>query len=92
MSKQTIKVLEVDYHRNGISGIGFNVVRFTDSASAPGEFVAVLFPEAGACAVLNVPMLAQGNIAFGEGNSWRGDHFEGALREVIKQYYAQEAK
>lgn len=83
------KILEVDYHRNGIGGIGFHIVRFEDKDSADGEFVGVVFPESGACAVLNVPQLAKGNIAFARGNSWRGDYFEGDLRDAIKKHKRQ---
>lgn len=83
MKRSTKKIHEVAYHRNGISGIGFHVIRFR---SAEGnEMVGVVFPETGAVAVLDIPMLAAGNIAFARGNSWRGDHFEDELRNAISE-------
>lgn len=85
MSKAIRKVIEVAQHRNGVSGEPFSVVRFT-STEAEGEFIGVVFGERGTCAVLNVPMLAQGNIAFANGNSWREDYFETELREAIAEY------
>jgi hypothetical protein len=36
-------------------------------------------------AVLDIAMLAAGNITFARGNSWRGDHFEGELRAAISE-------
>jgi hypothetical protein len=43
--------------------------------------VVVMFEEGGHTAVLDVDLLAQGVIAFGV-NSWRGDRYEGMLRDV----------
>jgi hypothetical protein len=78
--------------RNGICGIGFHVARFawTDDYHHVHRMMATIFPEEGACAVLDVDELAKDNIEFGCGNSWRGDHFEPALREAItRQQEAQ---
>lgn len=66
-----------------------------------GRFVATLFPSgeesdtglpvfAGSedgdeCAVLNVGELTVENIAFGEGNSWRGDEYARPLGEHIRR-------
>ena len=40
----------------------------------------VVFTEPGSCAVFDRDLLTIGNIKFAGGNSWRGDHFEPALR------------
>jgi hypothetical protein len=44
--------------------------------------VAILFDDPGYCAVLDLSLLAAGDIAFGS-NFWRGDDYEPALRDAI---------
>ena len=83
--------VEVAYHRNGVSGIGFHVVTFTwkDTDVSPPvtrRMVATVFPKENTIAVLDIDQTAAGNIAFAKGNSWRGDHFEAELREEIAHY------
>lgn len=68
-------------HRNGISGEPFHVVIFD---SEDGRMVATVFDAAGHVAVLNVAQTAAENIAFAQGNSWRGDRYEGWLRRTIQ--------
>ena len=51
-----------------------------------GDEVAIVFDEPGQCAVLDVGKLAAGDVRFGE-NSWRGDVYERALREVIRRRF-----
>lgn len=81
-------------HRNGIAGEPFNVVTFT--CPEAGEMVAILFDLEegekwnGRCAVMNTDELAKGIVEFGE-NSYRGDHYEWILREVIKQHEEKDA-
>lgn len=83
MKRAIKKIHEIAYHRNGISGTGFHVIRFR---SAEGnEMVGIVFPEEGAVAVLDIAMLADGNIAFARGNSWRGDNFADDLRNAISE-------
>lgn len=83
-----MKINEVHYHRNGISGEPFHVVKFTEKKT---NFIGVVFPLDdgdtwnGRVAVFDLDLLAQGNIAFGE-NSWRGDTYESALRQAITFY------
>ena len=82
------EALEVARHRNGVCGEPFYVVRFV-CPEADGEFIAIRFEGEGInprCAVLNVPMLVEGNIAFAAGNSWRGDHFTAAVDAAIAKY------
>lgn len=76
---EKFKALTVAYHRNGVGGEPFHLIRFT-CAEAKGDFIAIRFADDPdsinpRIAVLNVPELAAGNIAMAEGNSWRGDHF-----------------
>jgi hypothetical protein len=91
-NSRKFKALEVAYHRNGVCGEGFHVVRFTCSEAA-GEFIAVRFEDAEGdncrCAVFNVPMPAEGNIAFAMGNSWRGGHFIEDVDKAIAAYEAE---
>lgn len=82
----------IAYHRNGIAGEPFYVVLFrneTEKQNMIGIIPADCFtddettrPENGRCYVLDVDMLTQGNIRFGE-NSWREDQYEAQLREMI---------
>jgi len=76
------RIIEASYHRNGIAGVGFYAILF--DAGDYGTMVASLFDEPGHCAVYNVAELAKGNIAFAQGNSWRGDDFEAELRPLIE--------
>jgi hypothetical protein len=85
-SKNHLRVIKHEYHRNGISGNGFHVVIFdwTEPNDAQKNMCAFLFEETGSIAVTQIDMLKEHNIEFACGNSWRGDHFEGAIREFIK--------
>jgi len=79
-----LKIISIAHHRNGVSGSPFDVVLFDDCNPKRSRKVAVLFEEVHACAVLDVPLLAAGDIAFGS-NSWRGDDYEPQLRQAIEQ-------
>jgi hypothetical protein len=80
------KIQQIEYHRNGISGEPFNVVKFHDPEN--GDMLGIVFPLDegetwnGRVAVFKLDLLAQGNISFGQ-NSWRGDHYEKELRDAI---------
>ena len=79
-----INVVETAYHRNGISGEGFYVVRFKwRDGRNYRNMVATIFEGRGRLAVLDTDETAKGNIAFAKGNSWRGDYFEPDLRAAI---------
>ena len=74
-----IVVHDITYHRNGVSGNGFHLIRFTYKRDA---MVATVFDEPGNVAVLNVAKL--GDIADDQAaNKWRGDWFEDTLRQAI---------
>jgi len=80
-----IKIKEIAYHRNGISGNGFHVVLFSfkDENKKIRNMISTVFEEVGSVTVLDVGLLASGCIAFAQ-NSWRGDQFENQLRTAIK--------
>lgn len=82
-----MRIKEIAYHRNGVAGVGFNVVRFDwrDDDGDDHRMVATIFPESGTISVLDIDELHLSNIAFAEGNSWRGDDFEPELRLAIEQ-------
>ncbi len=86
MAKLIKKVQAIEYHRNGISGEGFHIVKFTDTEN--GEMLGIVFPLDkgetwnGRVAIFQQDLLAQGNVTFGQ-NSWRGDNYEGELRAAI---------
>lgn len=78
--------VQIAYHRNGITGKGFHVVLFTwrdPDDKRPRPMMATVFEDTGAIAVLDVAETASSNIAFAQGNSWRGDEFEQELRAQI---------
>ena len=77
-----IRIVDWDYHRNGICGAPFHVVLFDDADDENTRKVGILFNERYHCAVLDVAKLSAGNIAFGF-NSYRGDRFEEALRSAL---------
>jgi hypothetical protein len=85
-----LKTLAIAHHRNGVAGAPFDVILFKEYGQGASRKVAVVFDDPGYCAVLDVTLLATGDIAFGS-NSWRGDDYEPQLREAIKQRDEKEA-
>lgn len=87
----SIVIEQVERHRNGVAGEGFHVVTFLDpnegTPDRPLAMVGVVFETAGQVAVFDRALLGQGIIEFGR-NSWRGDVYEAALREAVRQYDA----
>ncbi len=82
------KIKEIAYHRNGISGEGFDVINFTSHIEGEGKdrrMVGIVFPGQGRVAILDIDELNKENIKFAYGNSWRGDKFEPELREALEQ-------
>lgn len=86
MTREGLKLtlVDVSWHRNGVGGAGFYAVIFDDAEQ--GRMVASLFDEPGHCAVYKLGELVRTNIAFAQGNSWRGDQYEAALRPIIQAY------
>lgn len=81
-----MKINQIEYHRNGVCGVGFNAVLFTidhtDDRGYPGNYLAIVFPDAQETAVINLDRIAEHGVTFGD-NSWRGDLFNQELREAI---------
>lgn len=91
MSEQNFTVEAADYHRNGISGMGFHVAIINDEDK--GRMLVIDFPDDnGYTAVLNLDKASKGNIYMypepGKpgtgGNAWRGDVLGDKYREAIK--------
>ena len=78
----TVTITEIDYHRNGVGGNGFYVVKFRDGKS---KMLGIVFDEPGSVAVFDQNLLAQEIIAFGI-NSWRGDYYEADLRKATEEW------
>jgi hypothetical protein len=77
-----LKIINIASHRNGIDGAPFHVVLFADQGPEGSRKVGIVFDEPHYCAVLDIDLLAAGNIDFGF-NSWRGDQYEPHLRKAI---------
>lgn len=79
-----MKIHYIDYHRNGVSGTGFNVVVFDDKEAGEKKrtMLGIVFPDRGNCAVFDISLVAKGDVRFFF-NSWRGDHYEDDLRTAI---------
>lgn len=76
-----IEIIAADYHRNGVSGMPFNVALVNDANDGQVKVV-VMFEASGYTAVLSVSKLMEGDVEFGS-NSYRGDLFEEALRPEL---------
>ena len=95
MRNNEMRLVQLDYHRNGVSGNGFHAAVFDWKDPEQAEtrrMVAIVFPEQGDCAVLDVAETLTGNVAFARGNSWRGDHFEPWLRKQITRDVPESGK
>ena len=94
--KGMMKRREIAYHRNGVSGIPFHVLTFTDEdgsrkiaiafGAENGTGVDLDFP---AVAVFDFDKLAAGEIGFGV-NSWRGDRYAPFVKREIDKHNAEE--
>ena len=85
----------IDYHRNGISGLGFHVMIVEDEGR---EILVVRFPEEAdketgsiVCAVFDLKKLDERDIAFFS-NSFRGDRFSKFADECIRKLDAEKIK
>ena len=87
---------KIAYHRNGVSGAGFSIVLFKDDVDEDSKghrFVGIVFDEPGCVAVLDVDMLADGDLEFARGNSWRGsDYWGDKLRAAIARKWRKDRK
>lgn len=85
---QIHKIKSIAHHRNGMGGEPFYAVLFTrnQQGAKRRDMVGIVFDKPGVyVAILDVPLLAEGNIKFAE-NAWRGEEFEKELREAIDKF------
>ena len=87
LNNSPLKVKKFEHHRNGISGQGFYVVIFDwiEPDETLTNMSAFVFDEPGAIAVTKNSELIKHNIEYANGNMWRGDYFESAIRKFIKK-------
>ena len=76
-----MKVKQLAYHRNGICGTPFWVAIIEDEDGR--DKVVIRFPGECRCAALDIDLLEERKIAFGE-NSWRGDHYVDDIDAAIR--------
>ena len=81
-----LSVQQIKYHRNGVSGEPFHVIRFRDESE--GDMLGIVFETKHHVAVFNMERLSLFDIGFGT-NFWRGDHYEPHLRSAIKTLEAE---
>lgn len=104
IGRYVARIHSIDFHRNGVGGIGFHVVLFDRRAGdgiPAGRMIAIIEqdvyeePRARgsdiACYVLDVGKLAEGDIAF-TSNSWRGDVFYDELWPEVVKHNEEERK
>jgi hypothetical protein len=85
-----LTINKVSYHINGVCGISFTVILFTDNDLNEGPMVATISSlDKMACHVLNVGELVKGNIEFARGNSFRGDRYVDALLAGVESFEKQ---
>ena len=77
-----LKIIDIAHHRNGVAGAPFDIVLFKECGRGGNRKLGIVFDEPNYCAVLDIGLLAAGDIAFGS-NSWRGDDYEPHLRQAI---------
>lgn len=87
-TQQQIK--QLDYHRNGVCGLGFHVAIVEEIEDGERrDMLVVRFPsdadkDAGGvlCAAFDIAKLIHHDIEFGS-NSWRGDHYADVMDAAI---------
>lgn len=79
--KENLTIVESDYHRNGVGGMGFHIALVDDAGEGDTKLV-IMFDQQYYTAVLSLDKLKNGDIAFGS-NSYRGDRFDDALRSCL---------
>lgn len=90
MKRNSMKVRALDYHRNGISGLGFHVGIVEEIEDGKYREMLVVRFDRGAdketgnivCAAFDLKQLDKRCIAFGQ-NSFRGDHYHQVMDEAI---------
>jgi len=86
--KKIIKeVIDIAFHRNGVCGDPFYIIKFT-YFEEPDVMIGIVFPTPATVAVFSLDKLSRGVIEFTQ-NSYRGDVFEFELRDIIKAREAE---
>ena len=85
-NKTTLSDIEVAYHRNGVGGAPFHLIKFTRLEKGPdypkeSPLIAVVFEDEGSVAVID---------SKDDNSKWRGDYFEQPLRDIIKEYQKEQ--
>lgn len=86
MKAPKIKIIQIEYHRNGVGGKPFYAVLFKHAPEGRKQmnFLASVFDEQGSISVICLDMIEEHGVTFAE-NSWRGDYFETVLIDAIKK-------
>jgi len=87
-----MKIIKHSHHRNGISGHPFTVAIIEDEDGSRKVLVRLdkqADKDTGlvCCCVLDIDLLAGGDIGFGS-NSWRGDHYAECLDGIAPDLQA----
>lgn len=85
----SLKVKQIAYHRNGITGLGFHAVLFSPAETPGQDFLATVFEEANAVAVVRLDIINVVGVEFGK-NSYRCEAYEADLRAAIAAWRAGE--
>jgi hypothetical protein len=85
MKIKRIRTLNIDYHRNGITGAPFHAIIFRDTGPESSVKLGIVFEAPAHAAVLDVAKLCDCDVEFGS-NSWRGDAYEPHLRTAIRKW------
>lgn len=96
MSKQTVR--ELEYHRNGICGLGFHVAIVDEIEDGKQrEMLVIRFSKDAdedtgqvVCAAFDLAQLDKRVIGFGS-NSWRGDHYADTMDAAIEKANGQQS-
>jgi hypothetical protein len=84
-----ITIMNIDRHRNGISGAPFTAIVFRDTGEGASVKVGIVFDAPCHTAVLDINKLVECDVQFGS-NSWRGDVYEPHLRQAIARRQVEE--
>lgn len=86
-----LTIRDIAHHRNGVGGESFAVIRFF-CHQEQRNMIGIVFHaledgnHSGRVAILDTDLIGDGVIAFGV-NSWRGDHYEHALRTEMAKWW-----
>lgn len=79
---KNLQITDMDFHRNGVAGMPFQVALVDDPNDGDTKLV-IMFEQEGHTAVLSLDQLIQNeDITFGS-NSYRGDKYEAVLRPLM---------